>query len=82
MIWLETLDPEGLYVIELSLSVLDGAVEIGSSNGPCTRSAAQGIDHRVYMVVDRPALGAELLTLRPVAVRDWAFYEARVRRLS
>jgi hypothetical protein len=81
MFWLHGLDTCGRYVVELHLSVLEGAIEIGTSTGPCIISAAQGLDHRVRLVLDSPCFGAALLTLRPVAVRDWAFYELRVRAL-
>ncbi len=82
MIWFESLDEDALYQIELQLSVLDGAIEIGSSDMSCTLSPAQGLDHRAHLLLDRPSGGAALLTLRPVDVRDWALYEVRVRKLS
>ncbi|MCA9717199.1 MAG: hypothetical protein KC468_21170, partial [Myxococcales bacterium] len=82
MIWLDALDDDALYVVELHLSVLEGAVEIGVSDMSCTLSPAQGLDHHARVLLDRPSRGAALLTLRPVDVRDWAIYEVRVRRLS
>ncbi len=82
MVWFEGLDEDALYQVELHLSVLEGAIEIGSSDLSCTLSPAQGLDHRAHLLLDRPCGGAALLTLRPVDVRDWALYEVRVRKLS
>ncbi|MCB9567350.1 MAG: hypothetical protein H6710_09115 [Myxococcales bacterium] len=81
-IWLESLEPAGVYLVEISLSVLGGSIRVGASDAPHVISPAQGLDHKILVTIVDPTYDRSLITLSPLEVDSWAFFEARLSRLA
>lgn len=80
-IWLDGLEPAGIYLVEISLSVLGGAIRVGASDAPHAISPAQGLDHKILVTIVEPGQAISLIGLEPIEVTSWAFFDARIARL-
>ena len=82
-IWLDGLESDGIYLVEISLAVLGGTMRVGASDAPHVLSPAQGIDHKILVTIMDPTYDISLITVEPESgVQAWSFYEARIRRIN
>ncbi len=81
-IWLNNLDQAGTYVMEIRCSAYNGSLHIGASDAPHMDMPAQGQDHRIWVVIDKPDYDMSLVTIEGYEVDNWCFYDARVWRVT
>ncbi|MEZ4382423.1 MAG: hypothetical protein R3A79_13815 [Nannocystaceae bacterium] len=84
-IWLDGLESDGIYLVEISLAVIGGTIRVGASDAPHLLSPAQGLDHKILVTILDPTYDISLITLEPYSgsgVQAWTFYEARIRRIN
>jgi hypothetical protein len=82
-IWLDGLESDGIYLVEISLAVLGGTMRVGASDAPHVLSPAQGLDHKILVTIMDPTYDISLITVEPESgVQAWTFYEARIRRIN